>query len=52
VQDAKYIAEHNRLILVTDNRQLSIYDIFAIKPRMVACISSLESNPLCVSAAG
>jgi WD40 repeat protein len=51
VHDAKFIPENNKLVIVTDDRQLCIYDIFAIKPRLVACISSLESNPLCVSAA-
>ncbi|KAI8911806.1 WD40-repeat-containing domain protein [Gorgonomyces haynaldii] len=50
VQDCKFIPEHSKLVIVTDNRQLCIYDLFAIKPRLVAVINQLESNPLCVSA--
>ncbi|KAI8902061.1 WD40-repeat-containing domain protein [Globomyces pollinis-pini] len=49
VLDAKYMAESNRLILVTDSRQMCFYDLFAIKPRLISVISYLENNPLCLA---
>jgi WD40 repeat protein len=49
VLDAKFIAETNRLVLITDNRQMGFFDLFSIRPRLIALISHLEHNPMCVA---
>ncbi|KAJ3227462.1 WD40 repeat domain 95 [Clydaea vesicula] len=49
VADALFVQEFNKLIIVTDNRQLCIYDILSIKPRLLCAISQLEHNPLCLA---
>ncbi|KAH9256592.1 hypothetical protein BASA81_005284 [Batrachochytrium salamandrivorans] len=48
-QDARFMHQHNKLVIVTDDRQLCIYDVFSIKPRLMAAISQLENNPLCLT---
>ncbi|KAI8929846.1 WD40-repeat-containing domain protein [Entophlyctis helioformis] len=49
VHDARFMHEHNKLMIITDDRQLCIYDLFSIKPRLVAAITQLENNPLCLA---
>nr|KAJ3422048.1 WD repeat-containing protein 49 [Polyrhizophydium stewartii] len=49
VHDARFMHEHNKLIIITDDRQLCVYDLFSIKPRLVAAITQLENNPLCLA---
>eukprot|EP00842_Homolaphlyctis_polyrhiza_P005998 jgi/Hompol1/639/HPOL_002560-RA len=49
VHDSRFMHEHNKLMIITDDRQLCIYDLFSIKPRLVAVITQLENNPLCVA---
>ncbi|KAJ3325129.1 WD repeat-containing protein 49 [Boothiomyces sp. JEL0866] len=49
VLDAKYMPECSRLVIVTDNRQMCFFDLFSIKPRLIAVISYLENNPLCLA---
>ncbi|KAJ3340747.1 WD repeat-containing protein 49 [Gonapodya sp. JEL0774] len=49
VMDAVFLHDHGKLVVITDHRQLCIYDVLAIKPRAIAVISPLEDNPLCVS---
>ncbi|KAJ3262291.1 WD40 repeat domain 95 [Boothiomyces macroporosus] len=49
VLDAKYMPECSRLVVVTDNRQMCFFDLFSIKPRLIAVISYLENNPLCLA---
>lgn len=49
VTDAIWMQEHNKLIIVTDNSRLCIYDILSLKPRLVLSISQLEHSPLCVT---
>jgi WD40 repeat protein len=49
VLDAKFIQDANRLVLITDNRQMYFFDLFSIRPRLVAQISQLEYNPMCVA---
>lgn len=51
IQDAKYIHEHSKLVLVSDDRQLRYYDIFGMAPRLIAKIISLEHTPLCITIA-
>ncbi|KAJ3336526.1 WD40 repeat domain 95 [Kappamyces sp. JEL0680] len=48
VLGAKYMAECNRLILITDGPQMCFFDLFSIKPRLMSVISHLENNPLCL----
>ncbi|EGF76597.1 hypothetical protein BATDEDRAFT_92606 [Batrachochytrium dendrobatidis JAM81] len=48
-QDARFMHKHNKLIIISNDRQLCIYDIFSIKPRLVTTITQLEHNPLCVA---
>ncbi|KAI8812174.1 WD40-repeat-containing domain protein [Cladochytrium replicatum] len=49
VTDALFMHDQGRLVTITDDRQLCIYDILSIKPRIVAIISQLEGNPLCLA---
>lgn len=48
VLDAKFMPECSRLIIITDHRQMCFFDLFSIKPRLIAVISHLEHNPLCL----
>ncbi|KAI9204974.1 WD40-repeat-containing domain protein [Polychytrium aggregatum] len=52
IADAVYMQDHNKLVIITDDRQLYIYEVLSIKPRIVVTISQLEYNPLCISYAG
>ncbi|KAI9094719.1 WD40-repeat-containing domain protein [Phlyctochytrium arcticum] len=52
LSDAIFIQEHNRLVTVTDDRQLCVYDVLSIKPRLVVALTQLENNPLCLAYGG
>ncbi|KAJ3092952.1 WD40 repeat domain 95 [Quaeritorhiza haematococci] len=52
VADAMFMQDYNKLVIISDDRQLSMYDVLSIKPRLVAVVSQLENNPLCVAYAG
>ncbi|KAI8818479.1 WD40-repeat-containing domain protein [Fimicolochytrium jonesii] len=52
VADAVYLAEHNRLITVTDDRHFCVHDIASVKPRLVVTLGQLEHNPLCIAYGG
>ncbi|KAJ3083935.1 WD repeat-containing protein 49, partial [Rhizoclosmatium hyalinum] len=49
VADALFMHDHAKLVIITDDRQLCIFDILSIKPRLIACIAQLENNPLCLA---
>lgn len=49
ILDAKFMAETSRLIVVTDSRKMCFFDLFSIKPRLLAVISDLDYNPLCLT---
>ncbi|TPX58932.1 hypothetical protein SpCBS45565_g07880 [Spizellomyces sp. 'palustris'] len=52
IADAIYIHDHNRLVTITDDRQLCVYDVLSIKPRLIVTLSQLENNPLCIAYGG
>lgn len=49
VADSLLMPDHGKLVIITDDRELCIFDVLSIKPRMLACISQLENNPLCLA---
>ncbi|KAI9352022.1 WD40-repeat-containing domain protein [Obelidium mucronatum] len=49
VADSLFMHDHAKLVIITDDRQLCIFDILSIKPRLIACIAQLENNPLCLA---
>ncbi|KAI8827856.1 WD40-repeat-containing domain protein [Chytriomyces cf. hyalinus JEL632] len=49
VADSLFMHDHGKLIIITDDRQLCIFDILSIKARLIACIAQLENNPLCLA---
>ncbi|KAI8996010.1 WD40-repeat-containing domain protein [Gaertneriomyces semiglobifer] len=49
ISDATYLSDWNKMVTVTDDRQLCIWDILSIKPRQTAVISQLEHNPLSIT---
>ncbi|KAG4097981.1 WD40-repeat-containing domain protein [Neocallimastix lanati (nom. inval.)] len=49
VTDATFMQEYNRLVVCSDNRFVTIFDILAIKPRLLISFGPLDNNPLCVS---
>ncbi|KAJ3129013.1 WD40 repeat domain 95 [Nowakowskiella sp. JEL0407] len=51
IADAAYMHDQSKLALITDDRQLCIYDVLSIKPRLLVSISQLDSNPLCIAIA-
>lgn len=52
VSDAYYMQDHGKLITLTDDRQVCIFDIMTIQPRLLAVLNCLDHNPLCVTYAG
>lgn len=48
VSDSCIMQELNKLIVVSDDRKLCVFDILNIKPRIIFTIQALEFNPLCV----
>ncbi|KAG5456492.1 MAG: hypothetical protein BJ554DRAFT_3749, partial [Olpidium bornovanus] len=52
VSDAVYMQDQGKLAIVTDDRQLILYDLTSIKPRILMSIAPLENNPLCITYAG
>ncbi|ORX44215.1 WD40 repeat-like protein, partial [Piromyces finnis] len=49
ITDAAYMQEYNRLVVSSDNRFVTIFDILAIKPRLLISFGPFDNNPLCVS---
>ncbi|KAI8614723.1 WD40-repeat-containing domain protein [Chytriomyces sp. MP71] len=49
VADSLFMHDHGKLIIITDDRQLCIFDILSIKARLIACIAQLENSPLCLA---
>ncbi|KAJ3056388.1 WD repeat-containing protein 49 [Rhizophlyctis rosea] len=52
VADAAFMHDQNKLVLITDDRQLCIYDVLSMKPRILAALIELENNPLSLAYAG
>ncbi|KAI9325972.1 WD40-repeat-containing domain protein [Zopfochytrium polystomum] len=49
VADSVFMHDHGKLVIITDDRELCIFDVLSIKPRMIARISQLDNNPLCLA---
>ncbi|KAJ3375003.1 WD repeat-containing protein 49 [Allomyces arbusculus] len=50
VTDAVLLQDQNKLAIVSDDRQLTIYEMMqSIKPRKLVTIAPLENNPLCIA---
>ncbi|KAJ1510084.1 WD repeat-containing protein 49, partial [Coelomomyces lativittatus] len=49
VTDATFLHDQNKLVIISDDRQLNIYEMMSIKPRKVVTIAPLENNPLCIA---
>lgn len=49
ILDSKYLPECCRLVTISDHRQMCFFDLFSIKARLIAVISHLENNPLCIA---
>ncbi|KAI9139143.1 WD40-repeat-containing domain protein [Paraphysoderma sedebokerense] len=49
ITDAVVMHDQNKVAIVTDDRQLSIYELTSIKARKLVTIGPLEYNPLCVA---
>ncbi|KAJ3217574.1 WD40 repeat domain 95 [Dinochytrium kinnereticum] len=49
VSDSVFMQDNGKLVIITDDRQLCIFDVLSIKPRLLASINQLENNPLCIA---
>jgi len=49
ITDAIFMQEYNRLVVSSDNRFVTIFDILAIKPRLLISFGPFDNNPLCIS---
>ncbi|ORZ37998.1 WD40-repeat-containing domain protein [Catenaria anguillulae PL171] len=49
VTDAVLMQDQNKLAVVSDDRQLTIFEMMSIKPRKLITIAPLENNPLSIA---
>ncbi|KAL7754106.1 hypothetical protein RI367_000086 [Sorochytrium milnesiophthora] len=49
VTHAVCMHDFNKLAIITDDRQLCIYEMMSIKPRKLIVIAPFDNNPLCIT---